>query len=44
MIPDRYPSKYHPEGHRPKSRRELRDEVADGKLIACYDPSPCNRR
>jgi hypothetical protein len=44
MIPDRYPSKYHPEGHRPKSRRELHDEVVDGKLIVRCDPLRCSRR
>ena len=43
MLPDRYPSKYHPEGHRPKSRRELHDEVVDGMLIVRYDSLLCNR-
>jgi hypothetical protein len=33
MDPDRYPSKRDPHGHRPKSGRELNDELVEGKLF-----------
>jgi hypothetical protein len=38
MHPDRYPSKYHPEGHRPKSRRELHEQLMEGKFIPQVQP------
>ena len=33
MPSERYPSRYCPDGHRPKSKRELHDEMIESKSL-----------